>query len=203
MDQQTQSPMFFSSSRTWQYIGVLIIGIIIGTGISFAYLKQALTNGQNSYQAGFNAAKQLVEKSRIGSIFRTPADIRTISGTVTAVNGNQITIHTQSINPFDNVALNTRIVTVDASTTIIKLTQKDPNVFKAEINKFIKNNTYTNRKTSQTITPPKPFISTPVTATSIAVGNNIIVTATENIKNMKKFLASKIQIQTITAFTNK
>lgn len=202
MDQQTQSPIFLPSSHTWRYIGVLIIGIIIGAGISFAYLKQALTNGQNSYQSGFNAAKQLVENSSIGNMIRTPANIRSIGGTVTAINGNQITLHTQSINPFANTVLNTRIVIIDASTTIIKLTRKDPNVFKTEMNKFIKA-TYGNKNTSQTTTPPEPFIITPVTATSIAVGSNIIVTAIENIKNIKKFLASKIQVQAITVLVNK
>ncbi len=201
MDQQTQSSTF-PSSHTWRYIGVLIIGIIIGAGISFAYLKNALTNGQNSYQAGFNAAKQLVENSSIGSMFRTPTDIRAIGGTVTAVNGNQITFHTQSMNPFGSTALNTRTAVVNASTTIVKLTQKDSDVFQAEMNKFMKA-TYINKNISQTITPPEPFISTPITATNIAVGDNITVTATENIKNMKKFLASKIQIQTMTVSTNK
>ena len=109
---EPQTPLI-CPSHTTQYIGTLIVGIALGAGATFVI-------GGGTYQAGFNDAKKLVTESPAGMMFRTPDDIRTISGTVTEVNGNRITIHTQSQNPFDDPALADRIVTITSETKITK-----------------------------------------------------------------------------------
>lgn len=43
-------------------------------------------------------------------------------------------------------------------------------------------------------TPPEPFIRTSTNISRIAIGDTLNVTATENIKKVKEFTASEIQI---------
>ncbi len=192
MDQQ--QPLV-CPSHTTQYIGAVLVGIIVGVGATFVYFKQApVSAGNNTYQAGFDAAKNRVLESPMGMIFKTPDDIRTLSGSVTAISGNKITIHTESQNPFDDPALADRIVTVTADTKIFKHTQKTPEVLKAEMDVLIKN-MQSAKAGSLPATPPPPSTKTMTDIASITVGAVLNVTAVENIKMSKEFLVSEIQIQ--------
>lgn len=192
MDQQ--QPLV-CPSHTTQYIGAVIIGIIIGAGASFVYFKQApVTTGENTYQAGYDAAKKRALESQLGGMFRTPDDIRTLSGSVTDVSGNRVTIHTTSINPFEDPMLDDRTITVTADTKIFKLTQKDPKTFQAEMDAFMKK-MQSAKIGSSPATPPSPSTKTTADIASITVGATLTVTAVENIKTAKEFSASEIQIQ--------
>lgn len=197
---EPQQPLI-CPAHTTQYIGAAIVGILLGAGASFIYLKQApVSVGGGSYQAGFDAAKKLAEEGPLGMMLRTPDDIRTISGTVTAISGNQITIHTQSANPFDDPTLLDRTITVTATTKITKISPVDPKVFQTEMTDYMKKMQGT-KSPSQPLTPPASFTSTPATLASIAVGDTLNVTAIENIKTAKEFSASEIQIETKTAMS--
>ena len=116
---EPQQPLI-CPSHTAQYFGAVVIGLLIGAGASFVFLRQAPVGTENTYQAGFDAAKKLVLASTMGNILRTPDDVRSLSGSVIAVNGNSITIHTQSPNPFDDPALADRIIIVTKDTKITK-----------------------------------------------------------------------------------
>lgn len=192
MDQQ--QPLV-CPSHTTQYIGAVIIGIIIGAGATFVYFRQApVTTGENTYQAGYDAAKKHVLESPLGGMFRAPNDIRTLSGSVTAVSGNRVTIHTTSMNPFEDPSLDDRTIVVTADTKIFKLAQKSPDVFKAEMDTFMKKMQST-KVGSSPATPPSPSTKTTSDIASITVGATLTVTAVENIKTSKEFSASEIQIQ--------
>lgn len=181
-------------SHTTQYLSVLIIGIIVGAGASFVYFKQAPVDSSNTYQAGFDAAKKRVLESPMGMMLRTPADMRTLSGTVTAINGNRITIHTQTTNPFADPTLDDRTVTITANTKISKLSQKAPKTMQAEMDAFMKT-MQTGKGATQPATPPTPYTSTPATVANITAGSTVNITTGENIKDAKEFSASEIQIQ--------
>lgn len=192
MDQQ---PLVCPSHKT-QYIGVLIIGILVGGGASFAYFKKASApaGGENTYQAGFDAAKKRVLESPTGMMFRTPDDVRAVSGTVTAINGDRITLHTQSTNPFDDPSLADRTVLVTSDTKIIKISQADPKIFQAQMEAFMKT-IQSGKRTGSTPppTPPQPTRTT-VDAKSVIVGSTLTVTAGANIKTSKEFTASEVQV---------
>lgn len=181
-------------SHTTQYIGVLIVGLVVGMGASSVYFKQAPAGTENTYQAGFDAAKKRVEESSFGMMIRTPDDIRALSGTVTAVSGNRITIHTQSINPFDAPALLDRTIVITKDTKIIETSQGDMKAFRVEMEAFMKK-TQAGRGTGAT----RPSLPAPVSVTvdilSIKIGDTLTVTAVENIRATKEFSASEIQVQ--------
>lgn len=187
-----QQPLVCASHKK-EYIGMIILGILIGTGASFVYFKQAPVDSPNTYQAGFDAARKLVEQSSVGPMLQVATEVHVLFGTVTTVNGNSITIHTQSMNPFDDPSLADRTILVNANTKIYKLFQKDPKTMQTEMASFAK--TIQSNKSGTLTTPPEPFVRTSTDISSIVVGDILNVTAIENIKTIKEFLASEIQIQ--------
>lgn len=173
-------------------IATLVVGIVIGTAASFYF----------SYQAGFNAAKNLVEQSSLGGFLRAQSDERSMSGTVTAIMGDRLTLHSQSANPFDETTISDRTVLVAASTKVVKLTAKDSSVFQAEMAAFTKALQQSKPTTMVKGTPivpplefPQMFSLAVVSASSIQVGDLVTATAAENIKGVSEFTAQEIQIQ--------
>lgn len=195
---ETQSLVCPSHKK--EYAGMFLAGMLVGAGILFVYVKQMPTDN-SSYQAGFNAAKSLVEKSNLSGFVNTPNDIRTLTGTVTAINGTSFTLHTVSSNPFDDQALNDRTVLINPTTKIVTLSAKDPDVFKGEMESFSKTNKGTplvmskNRNEVSLVTPPQPFVQIPVDFSVIKTGDAITVFSSENIKTTKEFTASMVAIQ--------
>lgn len=189
------TPAFICPHHTKHYIVTLILGIIIGAGMSFIYFNQTYKDAKNSYQSGFETAKKRVLESNMGMIFRTPEDIRAISGKVTMISGNSITIHTESMNPFEEITLNDRIITVTKDTKITKISQGDQKAFQAEMETFMKK-MQLGKNTGSLLppTPPQP-VSAIVDISNIVLGDNITITSLENIKTSKNFTASEIQIQ--------
>lgn len=98
------------------------------------------------------------------------------------------------MNPFDDPSLGDRTVIVNGNTKITKLLPKDPKVFQAEMDTFIKNVKQGKALTSG-VTPPEAFIHVPGAVTDIIVGDVLGVTATENINSVKEFTAGEVKIQ--------
>ncbi|MHB8660996.1 MAG: hypothetical protein ACYC75_03670 [Minisyncoccota bacterium] len=119
------------------------------------------------------------------------SDIRGLSGTVTAINGSNITLHVVSNIPFD-ASLSDRTILIASSTKIVVLVPKDPKVFQSEMADF------TNQvpsKGMQLVAPPKPFTQAPTNLSNIKIGTYLIVFSSENIKTLKTFTATVIAIQ--------
>ncbi|HUY05150.1 MAG TPA: hypothetical protein VMV62_00285 [Candidatus Paceibacterota bacterium] len=171
----------------------VIIAFLVGAiAAAFAdpYLPAALSNTQKGYQAGFGAAKTLVENSSLGGFFTATPIVRALSGNVTMIRGDQITLRVHSLNPFDDPALMDRIVVVDASTTVAKIAQKNPTAYQAELAAFM-----SAQKTATTTgVLPVATIITPARLSDIAVGDSLNVVSAVNIKTMEKFVAQSIQI---------
>lgn len=173
-------------------VGLFLIGATIGF-FFYPYLSVSSStadSAQKEYQAGFAAARALVENSSLGAMIKTPADIRTLSGTVTANNGNSLTLHVQSVNPFDDPALADRSILITASTTVMQRIQKDPTVFKTEVANFLKNP----QGATTTRVLPENYIFISAKASDIKVGDTVSVIALSNIKLVREFDASAIQI---------
>lgn len=186
MDQQ---PLVCPAHST-QYLTMLLVGVFVGVGLSSIYIKQT---SADTYQAGFSAAKKLAEGSPVGDNFRTAGDTRILSGAVTAIDGNRVTIHIQSYNPFYDPTLIDRTIVITPDTQITKISLDDIKAFQAAMDAYMKN-MQTKKKTSATLPrPPEPVIST-VDASSILVGDTLTVVAAENISAIKEFTAKEIQI---------
>lgn len=186
MDQQQP---IMCASRTKEYIGVFLAGVLIGAGALYLYVGEASMDAENTYQAGFDAARKIVEESSIGPMIQATADVRAVSGTITAINGDRIAVRIQSMDPFMDPALLDRTIIVAKDTSIVNLSPKDQEVMRAEMEKYM--------KSSQPGTPnlpPDPFTRVNASLSDLAVGGVINVTVTENIKAIKEFTAREIQI---------
>lgn len=156
---------------------------------------------QIRYQMGFNAAKSLVEHSSFGAIMMSaPDDIRILSGTVTAVGSDRIMVHTVSNNPFDT--LSDRTVLVASSTKITKFAQKDSAVSKSEMDAYTKAiESKAALKGASSTTPPLSFTIAVITTADINVGDMVMITAPDNIKSLRTFTASFIQVKILPPHT--
>ena len=188
MDTPNSSPVI--SPATYLIIGIALFlaGSITGV-FADPYLPPSLSNTEKGYQAGFTAARTLVEKSSLGVFFAAaPSDMRTVSGTVTRVASGSVTLHNQAAsNPFDETpALSDRTVLIGANTKIIRLVPKDAKTIQAETAALLKAH-----KTQQVA----PYTQTVVSISSIKVGDSLVVTAGDNIKTASTFTAVEIRIQ--------
>lgn len=153
-------------------VAMLIVGFVAGVFLD-PYLPSSLSNAKKGYQTGFVAARTLAENSAVGSFFKTPDDVRSVSGLVTAIDSDRVSISISSSNPFEDQTLNDRVVFVTADTKIIKLTLG---------------------KTEGT-TSIQSFVPTATDISALKVGDSLLVTATENVKSLKEFTANEIDIQ--------
>lgn len=97
--------------------------------------SQTVDTTSSNYQAGFNAARKLVEESSVGNFFKTQDDIRSVSGAVTAIDGNRITIHDESMsNPFDVPNVSDKIVIIDTNTKVSKFVREETKTPTGETN---------------------------------------------------------------------
>lgn len=176
-------------------VALLLAGAIIGV-FADPYLPASLSNAKKGYQSGFAAAQTFVENSSLGSLSRTQTDVHTVSGTVTAIQGNRITIHSDFVsNPLEGPVVANRIVTIDTNTKVIKLTEKTPAMIDVEMHALITVQ-LTKQATSTSVTiSAEPYIQTATNASTIKVGDSVTVTAGENIKTLAEFTAQEIQIQ--------
>ncbi|MCF7815522.1 MAG: hypothetical protein K9M10_02035 [Candidatus Pacebacteria bacterium] len=177
---------------------LVFLGLIIGIGLTFLYFKEPPLQQEESrspesyYQEGFDAAKKRVLDSNLGSVFITSDDIRSVSGNVTEIKENLISVRVNSLSPFEDPELNERIIVIGPNTKILALVQKSQEVMRAEMEAFAV--ATSSIGATSLPTPPTPFSLIPTEVSNIQVGNLITITAIENIKDIKEFTASEIQV---------
>lgn len=155
-------------------IVLILMGILIGV-FADPYLPASFSNSGKGYQAGFNAAKQRVEESSVGTLLRASEDLRSLSGTVTSVAGNRVSLHLSFISPFDDQTLDDRTVLVGASTKVVKLSVVP----------------------TKEALPIRQTTETVVEVSAIKEGDTLSITTAENVKLLKEFTASEIKIQPV------
>lgn len=190
---QNQTNPLTCPTHKLSYLGTLVLGIIVGGGVACGYFLQIPVVGSASYKAGFDSARKLVEESQMGAVYKIPDDIRSIIGVVTKIDGNRITVKSESQNPFVDKNLLERVFLVSKETQITKISREGDEKFRAQMEEFIKNSADGKRVIAPLPLPPEPTRNT-VTLSSVVVGNSVSVTATENIKDKREFTASAVEI---------
>ena len=176
-------------------VSALLLGAIIEV-FADPFLPPLFSNSKKAYQAGFNAARTLVENSSFGNFFHA-TDSHSISGTVISIEGNHLTIHLSFVNPLDDQTLTTRSIFIGTSTSIVKLTPKDPAAFQLEVNAFIRSQSgsTTSNEETQSVSPPAFLTQVGANLEDVEVGDVVTVSAPEVVSSLKEFTASEIQIQ--------
>lgn len=168
----------------------LAVGLVVGFFV-----------GRNSIPASVGISEQSVKIQKLEQQIEeakkffppVPSDVRSISGTVTSVQGATIVVEVSG-NPFDE-SPRTRTVTVGSQTRIVRNEQKDPVLFGQELAKFQKAvRAQAGKPSPSSLVAPIPFLETPGKLTDIQPGQQVTVTAGENIRDKESFTASMVSI---------
>lgn len=178
------------------------IGIFAGTKISKKAVPQgAATSADNTYQSGWDAAMKTLKDS--GSLPQLPegTEVKNITGTIEAVSGNAITLKVTMPGLISTPALATRTVTIDGSTKILQLVQRDQAQIQKEFEVFNeKMKAQQSNPSSNPQDPPYPPQMQDKKDASVGdlkIGQIITIQAAEDIKNKQQFVATEIQIQQV------
>ena len=169
-------------------ISIAVAFFGMGYGSSFLINKNgAMSTGENSFQAGWDAAKKRLADSG----FVSPngnMEIKSLNGEIKEVNGDKITLTIRPLEPLADESLNTRIIIVNSDTKIYSLEMKDQEKYMAEMAAYEKK-----RKATDPIILPESFIKTEISILDLAIGQIISVIADKDIKEVSEFNAVEIR----------
>ncbi len=193
-----QNQPLVCKTHTTTYIGIFIIAFIIGSFGGSQIFKLFGIMGDNTYEAGWSAAKaRLASSPNFGMMINTQGEVKTLSGIVEKVQGSNVSIKINPLEPLANPALDSRIVTVTSATKVTRMTPRDPKEVQKEMEVFMKSmQTLPKAGTPMTtpVMPPSHSAKQDAAFADIKVGDSIMVTTAENIRDSKEFTAMKVQI---------
>ncbi|MFH1523064.1 MAG: hypothetical protein ABIE43_04590 [Patescibacteria group bacterium] len=186
------------------------IGYIGASNFNLCNLTQGDTKtvpiGQNTYQAGWEAAKKRLAETGYATGMVNEMEIKSIHGQVKKVEGNKITLKIRPLEPLADPGLDTRIITVDNQTKITMQEQKDNEEYRKEMEDYslkmqANNEAMMKTEPGQASAPPTDMPMPPTMYTTktgsisdIKKDANITVIAANNIKNEKEFTATEINL---------
>jgi len=166
-----------------KYLIAVIIVLIIGTGLGFSIGKNQGT--QAGLEQGRSESKTKIDELNKALDFfipQPPAEIFSVSGEVKSITGNTLSLEIISPSeralPGTELKKETRTVTVAPTT---KLSRFNPLAIPT-----------IDPKTKLPVTPKAESIR----LSDLKVGDRVIVSAKENIKEKQAFEASEVQLQT-------
>lgn len=178
-------------------IVAFIMGIVVG---AFVFRSGPVQNTEgvktnDTYQAGWDAAqKRLSESEKFGPIANSSVEIRSITGVVQSIDGNKISIKINPLEPLADPSLDTRTV-IATSAAITHMVQRNPEEYKTELAAFMAIMRKPPVPGKERPQPPVSSTKEVAKINDIKVGNTIVVTAGENIKDLKEFSAVSVDIQ--------
>ena len=185
-------------NNTLTYVIIFIAAFLIGIFGGLQISKMKKVDETNTYQAGWQAAKaRLAASPQFGPMFNAK-EVYSVSGTVESISGNNISIKINPLNPLDddNPELDHRTAMVTASTTIIRMVQRDQKEFQKEMEAFMKNRqTVSKSGVLPNVNAPSPYLRQEIKVSDLKVGENINVGTNINIKELKEFNVLNINVQ--------
>ena len=183
---------------TKQTIITIIIIALIFFGIGFVFANYyKLDSNNNTYQAGWDAAKQRLEESGFVPMIED-MEITSVSGEVEQIQDNKISLSIYVLEPLADPSLDSRIIEVDENTKIYQLIEKNQEQLQKEMDEFnqkMQEQTNNPEITSEPIMPPELFNRQEISFNNLQIGQQITVLAQEDIKDKKEFKAVEINIQ--------
>ena len=162
---------------------------------------RGVNSGEDSFQAGWEAAKKRLAETGFGPISGMGMEVRFISGNIQEVKNDKITIKINPLEPLADPNLDTRIIGL-SHTKIYKMVERDPVQYQKEMNEFNEkmqeqiNNPSTNGGVMpEPLIPPEMFNKQEVDISELQVGQQISITTKEDIREIKQFEAEEITIQ--------
>ena len=186
-----------------QTITTIIIALVFfGLGFYSGRLYPIGLKGENTFEAGWQAAKQRLSETGFMPMFGEDMAITSLSGEVKEVKGNKISLKISPLEPLADPNLDNRIVEVDEKTKIYRLIEKDPAQYQAEMEEF-ERKMGEEMENPEVVTEPAVFPEMynkeEAGLADIEVDQRISVKTEEDIKEVKQFKAVEITIQSVPA----
>jgi len=176
-------------------ITIIIALVFFGLGfISADYYKSYVNN---TFEDGWDAAKQRLEETGFAPMM-IDTEITSINGEVQEIKNNKIYIKTYSLEPLADIELDNRIIEIDDNTKIYQLVEKDQKQLQREISEFeqkMQEQMNNPENMMEPVMPPELYIKQEISLADIEIGQQIVVTAEEDIKDKKEFKAIEIIVQ--------
>ena len=176
----------------------LVVGLGGGFALGTSLEKPSASKDLANYQESFKA-----RVSSMGILPPQMAEVKQLSGSVTSINGQTLTVALQYPRDlFGDPALDERNVTIDDNTKITLLTQKDSAVFKKELDEFQSRMNAQKpgavfSATSSRLADraaPELFDKKVADISALKVAQAISITTAENVKDVKSFVAATIEV---------
>ena len=175
-----------------------ILGFLVSSQLNKTQGKLGqIIGGQNTFQAGWEAAKQRLAETGFAPL-AVDMEIKSLSGQVQKIEGSKISLKIRPLEPLADPALDNRIVETDNNTKIYKLVQKDTSEYQKEMKEFNKKMEEQMKnlpERPEPLMPPEMYTKEEVALSNIKEGEQITVTAQENIKERSEFKATEVVIQ--------
>ena len=186
-----------------QTITTIIIALVFfGLGFYSGRLYPIGLKGENTFEAGWQAAKQRLSETGFMPMFGKDMEITSLSGEVKEVKGNKISLKISPLEPLADPNLDNRIVEVDEKTKIYRLIEKDPAQYQAEMEEFERKMGEEMENPEEIPEPvvfPEMYNKEEAGLADIEVDQRISVKTEEDIKEVKQFKAVEITIQSVPA----
>jgi hypothetical protein len=181
----------------------LVFSIIFSLGIGIfigARLIKPKSSGvtENTYQAGWDAAKARLEKSDMGPAFGSNREVMGVSGVIQQINGNKITVKINPVEAISDPSLDERVIVINQNTKINLNVQRDREQFQKEMQDFtdkVQQPSSDPTQPREIPTPPKSSDVKMINLSELKNGQQISVIASENIKDKKEFSVISIDAQ--------
>ena len=184
---------------TKQTITTIIIALIfLGLGFSLGNLYPVGLKGENTFEAGWQAAQERLSESGFMPPMIEGAEITSVNGEVKEVKDNRISLKISPLEPLADPDLDNRIVEVDEKTKIYRLIEKDPAQYQAEMEEFERKMGEEMENPEEIPEPvvfPEMYQQEEAVLTDIEAGQQISVRTEGDVKEVKQFRAIEIIIQ--------
>ncbi len=171
-------------------IAVFFFGIFSGFLVS-KYYAERLCEG--SFQEGWNAARnRLISIGGFQGV-HDDLEIKSISGNVISVSDNKITVKTIPLDILSDPVLEERTVVIDSSTKIYKIFKKSDQEYQEEVNRMKETGDYSQLADSADGSVSM-FYNKEVNKSELKIGDQLLIEAENDIKNLKELSAVKITI---------
>lgn len=179
-----------------QIITIIIIALI-SFGLGFVGNIYYKSTTDDTFQAGWDAAKQRLEESGFYPMMER-IEVKIATGEVKQIQDNKISLKIYPLEPLADPDLDDRIIEVDENTKIYQLVERDQVEYQKELEEFNR------RMEEQMANPetmaelgeyPEPYTKQEINLTDIEIGQQITVLAQKDIKDTKQFKAIEITIQ--------
>ena len=192
------------SNKKFIVIGIIVAVVCFTLGFVIAQMsKIGISLGENTFQAGWDAAKQRLADSGFGGA-TTGMEIKNITGEIQSLNGNIIDLKIHPLEPLADPKLDSRSVAVNSDTKIYELDPKDSVTYQKEMdvyNKKLQEQTKNPSAEFQPLVFPEFFIKKEIQLSDLKVGQQIMVATNKDVKDVQAFNAIEIDLPFVPALS--